>query len=54
MVALSLTVTAYWPGASVVTGDPFWVSDIVKPGPTVPFNTGQAAAPGAARNVAAV
>jgi hypothetical protein len=53
MVALSLTFTVYGPGASVVTGAPFWVNEIVKPGPTVAFKTGPAACPGAATNVAA-
>jgi hypothetical protein len=53
MVALSLTFTVYEPGASVVTGAPLWVNEIVKPGPTVAFKTGPAACPGAATNVAA-
>jgi hypothetical protein len=53
MLLLSLTLTVYEPGASVVTGAPFWVNEIAKSGPTVAFKTGPAACPGAATNVAA-
>ena len=52
--AISVTSIVYAPGASVVTGVPPCVSEIVKPGPTVALSTGPAALPVPATSVAAM
>lgn len=50
---MSLTFTVYEPGARLVTGEPFWVSEIVNAGPTLASSTGPAAVPAPARTAAA-